>query len=97
MPDTPKPPHPILRAILPPLQTGKHREDRLKALAGLFQTTAMRLLGVGIFTPVLSSTQSISRTHLVLIGVSASLAEVISLTLLMYIPYPKDKEEQDNE
>jgi hypothetical protein len=93
---TTKKPHPVLRALLPPVQTPKHREDRLKALAGAFQTAAMSLIGIGIFTPLLTAAYGIRWSHVAVIAVVAGAIEAMSLTFLMFIPYSENKEDSEN-
>ncbi|ATJ92836.1 hypothetical protein HK16_12445 [Acetobacter senegalensis] len=87
----------FLRAILPPKQTRKSQEDRLKAVASALQTMALSVVGVGIITPFFTSQMGVNwRMMMVAAGVASSV-EVISLLTLAYIQYPPDKENNDHE
>ncbi|PAL20610.1 hypothetical protein B9K05_12740 [Acetobacter syzygii] len=89
----PKHSHPLLRAILPPAQTRKHKEDRLKAVSSLTQSVALAIIGVGLVTPLFSNFGALNlRTALAALCV-ALLFEFISLVLLALIPYNTDKED----
>lgn len=87
----------ILRAILPPRQTRKSVEDRLKAVASALQTIALSVVGVGIITPFFTSHAGVHWRSMVIAAGVASGVEVISLLTLAYIPYPPDKESNDHE
>ncbi|RFD18474.1 hypothetical protein DY926_16465 [Komagataeibacter melaceti] len=87
MPDTHATARRILRALLPPPQTPKHREDRLKALAGAFQTLALGAVGVGFLTPMITDYTALNRSHVLVACLLSLIFEGISLTLLAYIPY----------
>ncbi|GAN63270.1 hypothetical protein FOH24_16440 [Acetobacter tropicalis] len=87
----------FLRAILPPRQTRKSQEDRLKAVASALQTMSLSVIGVGIITPFFTSQMGVNwRMMMVAAGVASSV-EVISLLTLAYIQYPPDKESSDHE
>ncbi|MBX0346039.1 hypothetical protein K2X14_14465 [Acetobacter sp. TBRC 12305] len=89
-----KPPsHPILRALLPPPQTPKHQEDRLKALATIFQTLALSAWGLGILTPLITAYTALNLFHAGLSFVLGAMLELCSLTLLAYVPYTIDTKE----
>ena len=75
----------FLRAILPPRQTRKSQEDRLKAVASALQTMSLSVIGVGIITPFFTSQMGVNwRMMMVAAGVASSV-EVISLLTLAYI------------
>lgn len=81
----------LLRAALPPPQRPKHREDRLKALAGALQTLALSAWGLGILTPLITA-GAIFRPRQVLVSLcTGAVCELISLTLLAYVPYDTEK------
>ena len=87
----------FLRAILPPRQTRKSQEDRLKAVASALQTMSLSVIGVGIITPFFTSQMGVNwRMMMVAAGVASSV-EVISLLTLAYIQYPPDKESSNHE
>mgnify|MGYP004718156999 CR=1 FL=1 len=87
----------FLRAILPPRQTRKSQEDRLKAVASALQTMSLSVIGVGIITPFFTSQVGVNwRMMMVAAGVASSV-EVISLLTLAYIQYPPDKESSNHE
>lgn len=86
----------ILRAILPPRQTRKSQEDRLKALAGALQTSALSIAGIGIITPLLTATVPVSLSHMIVAGCGSLFMEGISLLILAYIPYPPDEEKTEH-
>ncbi|WP_264820691.1 hypothetical protein, partial [Acetobacter pomorum] len=83
----------FLRAILPPRQTRKSQEDRLKALAGAFQTTALSISGAGIITPLFTGQVHVSGHSMILAGCIALIVETISLLILTFIRYPEDGKE----
>lgn len=89
-----KPPsHPILRALLPPPQTPKHQEDRLKAIASALQTIALAVVGVGLITPLFSSAAPLVPHTAALALLVALGIETLSLLFLLYIPYTSKKED----
>ncbi|MGF1277643.1 hypothetical protein [Acetobacter pasteurianus] len=90
----------FLTAVLPPRQTRKSQEDRLKALAGAFQTTALSISGAGIITPLFTGQGQVhvSSQGMILAGCIALIVETISLLILAFIRYPEDgKEDADHE
>ncbi|MBS0987842.1 hypothetical protein [Acetobacter okinawensis] len=93
MTDHDKHSHPFLRAILPPSQTRKHKEDRLKAVASLAQSVALAIIGVGLVTPVFSNFAALNLRTAVAALCVALLFEFISLVLLSLIPYDADEED----
>lgn len=82
------------KAVLPPPQTPKNREDRLKAFAGVFQTVALSVFGVGILTPLLTSPASLTVRQAAARGLAALFLEVISVVFLLYIAYPTDSSKE---
>lgn len=90
---TTKKPHPVLRALLPPSQTPKHLEDRLKALAAIFQTLALSAWGLGILTPLITAYTALNLIHAGLSFVLGATLELCSLTLLAYVPYTVEVKE----
>ncbi|MCP1244256.1 hypothetical protein GOB86_14665 [Acetobacter lambici] len=89
----PQHPHPLLRVILPPQQTRKHKEDRLKAVASLTQSVALAIIGVGLVTPLFSNFGALNLQTALAALCAALLFEFISLVLLALIPYDADKED----
>jgi len=83
-------------AALPPPQTDKHREDRLKALSGAAQTAALSVIGIGVFTPLLASHSPASIGRIVAVFGIGAVIEALSLTFLLYIPYPQSAEDRSN-
>jgi len=83
-------------SILPPAQTEKHREDRLKAAAGAFQTAALSIVGIGVFTPLFTALGSISGYRIAIACGAAAVAQTVSLTLLLYIRYPDSTEDNSH-
>ena len=69
--------------------------DRLKALAGAFQTVALSVFGVGILTPLLTTFPSLTFRQMVARGLTALAIEVISLIFLLYIPYAETEAEEN--
>ncbi|MDE7548195.1 hypothetical protein PY793_09410 [Acetobacter fabarum] len=92
MTDHDKHSHPFLRAILPPPQRKKNKEDRLKAIAAAFQTVALSIVAVGLITPIFNAPQTITPQKVWSALVFASTLEILSLLFLLYIPY-NDTEE----
>lgn len=88
-----KKPHPVLRVLLPPRPTLKHLEDRLKALAAIFQTLALSAWGLGILTPLMTTYTAVNLTHAGLSFVLGAILELCSLTLLAYVPYTVETKE----
>lgn len=86
-------PHPVLRALLPPVQTTKHREDRLKAIASALQTIALAVVGVGLITPLFSPAARLVPHTAALALVVALGIETLSLLFLLYIPYTSKQED----
>lgn len=82
----------LLRAALPPPQRPKHREDRLKALAGAFQTVALAIVAVGLVTPAFNTPEILTGRKMLAAASMASLLEGISLLILLYVPYKDDRE-----
>ncbi|MFW7270231.1 hypothetical protein ACMAUO_20130 [Gluconacetobacter sp. Hr-1-5] len=83
----------LLRAVLPPRQVPKHREDRLKALAGAFQTVALAIVGIGLISPEFAATGPLPVWKALAAAAVAAVAEMVSLALLAYIPYDPPKED----
>lgn len=92
MPDTYPTARRILRAILPPPQTPKHREDRLKAAATVFQNVAIGIVGVGLITPFFAGVGVFQPHRAGLALCAAVVLEIVSLLFLLYIPYNDTKE-----
>ncbi|WP_415506933.1 hypothetical protein [Acetobacter sp.] len=86
-------PHPVLRALLPPVQTPKHREDRLKAIASALQTIALAVVGVGLITPLFSPPSHLVLGTAALALIVALGIETLSLLFLLYIPYTPTEED----
>lgn len=77
----------ILRSLLPPPQVPKHKEDRLKALAGVLQTIALSTWGLGLVSPLIAGAGTITPRKVVVALMLGVAFELASLTLLAYVPY----------
>jgi len=83
----------VLIDALPPTQTEKYKEDRLKAIASVAQTLALSVSGLGVITPFFTASGFNWKTALFALLAGTAL-ESASLLLLAYIPYPAPQEDQ---
>ncbi|WP_148662539.1 hypothetical protein [Kozakia baliensis] len=85
-----------LKNLIPPPATDKHREDRLKAIAGVFQNIALAVWGIGILTPIFTAVTPVHPSHLAASGFIGLFSEAFSLFFLALVPYKSDKEDNDH-
>jgi len=85
-----------LRNLIPPPSTDKHREDRLKAIAGVFQNIALAIWGLGILTPIFTAAAPLHTSRLAVSGFIGLFSEAFSLFFLALVPYETDKEDSDH-
>jgi len=85
-----------LRNLIPPPSTDKHREDRLKAIAGALQNIALAVWGIGILTPIFTGAVPLHPSRLAMSAFIGAIIETFSLFSLALVPYKQDKEDTDN-